>query len=444
MKNNILPAINGFIRSRYFWILLFAVSAVITVFSFEFYGAILFVVIISVILVVSDDILDTTCPFLLMCVFVSICYDSYDTFIVLAPLALIPCAAVVYHFIKYKGKIRVGSSFYGVCAVALAVSLSGAFRITRTEYFSGSSLYYTFGLGVGMMILYLMMKSQLTQNIKNTDEQMKHFASMMYLMGAFACVVVISVYAKNFDEFLKSKSFIIFHSRNNYATYLMLAMPFPCFFAIKNKIHLLSLVAFFGCILLTNSRGGLIFGSVEFLLCLVCIFVYDKKNRKFYTIIYTAVAVFAVFASTVIISMYSGRHVDGNLISFEEARAEMLARSFRDFVSAPIFGVGLAYRGNVDIYNPVSGAMNWYHMMIPQIIGSMGIVGIAAYSYQIFGRFRLWVKSRGELTTCLFLSYIGLLLMSQVNPGEFCPIPYEFIAVIIFVLLENKIEEKNL
>ena len=38
---------------------------------------------------------------------------------------------------------------------------------------------------------------------------------------------------------------------------------------------------------------------------------------------------------------------------------------------------------------------------------------------------------------CLGLSYLGILLMSQVNPGEFCPIPYGMITVILFIFLEN-------
>lgn len=441
MKNNVMLTVRRFVGSRYFELLLFTLSAFITVFGLEFFGTILFVIIISVLLIVSDDILDTTLPFLLMCVFVSICYDSYDTFIVLAPLAVLPFGAIIYHFIKYKGKIKTGSTFYGICAVAVAVSLSGLFRITSDEYFKVSSLYHTFGLGIGMMILYIMMKSQLQASEKSAEEQMKRFASIMYIMGAFACFVVISVYAKSFDEFFRSKSFIIFNSRNNYATYLMLAMPFPCYFALKNRVHMLSLLGFYGCILLTNSRGGLIMGGIELLICLCYVFAFDKKHRKSYIAIYSVAAVVAVAISTIVISMYSRRYINGSLFSSQEARALMFVRSLEDFLSAPIFGVGLGYAGNVDIYDPVSGAMNWYHMMIPQIIGSMGIVGIIAYSYQIFGRFRLWIKSRDKLTTCLFLSYIGLLLMSQVNPGEFCPMPYEFIAVIIFILIENKTEK---
>ena len=64
-----------------------------------------------------------------------------------------------------------------------------------------------------------------------------------------------------------------------------------------------------------------------------------------------------------------------------------------------------------------------------------------AYGYQAFGRFKIWLKTKDPQNTALFLSYVGLLLMSQVNPGEFCPLPYEFLAVMIFVLLESDYEK---
>ena len=75
-------------------------------------------------------------------------------------------------------------------------------------------------------------------------------------------------------------------------------------------------------------------------------------------------------------------------------------------------------------------------MMIPQIIGSMGWVGIAAYGYQFVERLRIAFRRVNAYTFCLFLSYMGIFLMSQVNPGEFCPVPYQMVTVTLFVLLE--------
>ncbi len=443
MKNKLLYDLRKIIRSRYFLAVLFLISAVTTLLRIETYVALGFVMIISVILIISDDILDTTGPFLLAAVFVSMCYNSYDRFIKFLPLAIIPVFAVIFHFVKYREKLKTGASFGGVCAVAIAVTLGGAFNITSREYFSGSSVYNTIGLGLGMVILYLMMKSQLSAKKENNEENMLRFARLMYLMGVLACIVVLAVYVRDIDIFLSTKRFITFNSRNNFATYLMLAMPFPCYFAIKNRVHLLSLCLFYGCILLTNSRGGLIFGSIELLICFAYILISDKKHRLFYLISYGVLAAVALVGASYVIPMYAERLVNGGLVSTDEPRFLLLVQSFKDFLSAPLFGVGIGYRGNADIYNPKFGGMNWYHMMIPQIVGSMGACGILAYGYQIFGRFKLWIKTRNALTSCLFLSYIGLLLMSQVNPGEFCPIPYGFLAVIIFIFLENEYENKK-
>ena len=41
------------------------------------------------------------------------------------------------------------------------------------------------------------------------------------------------------------------------------------------------------------------------------------------------------------------------------------------------------------------------------------------------------------MTFTLLMSYFGLFLMSQVNPGEFCPMPYAAIAMTYFALMEK-------
>ena len=54
----------------------------------------------------------------------------------------------------------------------------------------------------------------------------------------------------------------------------------------------------------------------------------------------------------------------------------------------------------------------------------------------------MMLRRKDALSRALSLSYVGLFLMSQVNPGEFCPMPYAFLAMLIFLLFE-KDEEKE-
>jgi hypothetical protein len=148
-----------------------------------------------------------------------------------------------------------------------------------------------------------------------------------------------------------------------------------------------------------------------------------------------AVVVWVVgFVDPEYISEYWGM----NISNFkDEPRAKLLERMVEDFRSNMLFGRGLGYSGNSDIYNPVKGAMHWYHMMIPQIIGSLGLFGVAAYSWQFILRVRTVLKNVDAYNLVMGLSYLGLFLMSQVNPGEFCPIPYALIGVLIFLMLEK-------
>ena len=76
-------------------------------------------------------------------------------------------------------------------------------------------------------------------------------------------------------------------------------------------------------------------------------------------------------------------------------------------------------------------------MWLPQIVGSLGIVGILSYGYQLVDRFIIFFKNSKFLMFTFLMSYIGLLLMSQLNPGEFCPAPYAMLAVTYFAFMEK-------
>ena len=59
----------------------------ITVTGTEFYGLLVFVCIVCFNLIVSDELISTTLPFMLASAVMIKCFDSFDTYIKLAPLA---------------------------------------------------------------------------------------------------------------------------------------------------------------------------------------------------------------------------------------------------------------------------------------------------------------------------------------------------------------------
>jgi hypothetical protein len=206
-------------------------------------------------------------------------------------------------------------------------------------------------------------------------------------------------------------------------------------------------------LLMTTSRSALLISPLLFLICVIYSFRYNKKNiLAFFACI--VISFFGILALKQLLiragaeEILEAIRIDAekakaffSFVSGKDGRAKLIVRSLEEFKSSPIFGKGLGHTGINDLYSPKKGAMHWYHMMIPQVIGSLGCLGILAYSYQIITRISLIFKKKTPYTLCLGISYLGILLMSQVNPGEFCPLPYELLTVLIFIILEKSIAD---
>ncbi len=419
-------------------------------------AAVFFLLVISAILVVCDDILATTLPFLLLCISVLPCYDSFSTFIKFVWLAPIPVAALVFHFIRYRRPITVGDNLWGHIGVSVAVMCGGIGAIGASDYFSGSSLYYVSMLGIGLLVAYLLMKSQIKAR---TDYDIREkLLSIFLIAGVLACFEVgclliraVQTLELNGQQFInifiytpsRLNDFDIEHQEllsriiqpaSNLSTFLMIFMPVTVYRAVKkNPAYFLLSLLFYVCIYLTKSRAGMLLGAAELVLCLIVFSLLIKSRTLKYTFFGLGVLILIVGAACGVYCL-----LNFEIINSDEVRFDLMRRSFKDFAGNPIFGQGIGSRSNTDIYPGKTGTLIWYHMMIPQIIGSMGTVGILGYGLQLFVRIRLTIRKLNPYAVVFFMCYVGLLLMSQLNPGEFCPIPYGLIAVLLFIMIENE------
>lgn len=73
--------------------------------------------------------------------------------------------------------------------------------------------------------------------------------------------------------------------------------------------------------------------------------------------------------------LFASRMVDGALISPDDSRYTFFIQGLLDFVKNPLFGCGLGSMHNAPIFLGVEGSIVWYHNLIAQILGSMGLVG---------------------------------------------------------------------
>lgn len=404
----------------------------------EVEGAVCFVALICIVLLVCDDILPTLLPFLLISAFTTNCYDSFDLFFPYIRYAPVAVLCLGYHFIAYRQPMKTGESSYGIIAVSIAVLLGGIGNFTLKEYATGA--YYVLGLGVGMLAAYYLMKSQFS--VKRDYDLRERFSVVMTFLGLLCVFMIASGYCKHHLGLTKPP-YILGFSRNNLSTLLMFAMPFPLFLAKKNPYIALLTPVLYGAITISTSRGGLLFGSAEVLIC-CAYWIFSGKNRILRAILcLTSLAVILLVFKNIIVDVITDRFLADDKIT-GDARYKMMLEAIEKFKKNPLVGFGIL---DDDIYYGAykkKGSMAWYHMMIPQVVGSMGLVGIAAYGFQFVGRAKLIFKNPTLWSLCLGVSYFGILSMSQVNPGEFCPLPFELLTVLLFILQEKRLEKPRL
>ena len=448
----IIQFVRRFAINKYFMILCLGGACIVVTMHIEVGGAVTFVLLECLLLIFCEDIFVTTLPFLLVCEFLCKMYDSFSTFIRFWPLGIALIAALVFHFVAYRKKIVFGKLFWGILAVSIATTLGGLFSKGSWVNIDASGIFYIVGLGFGMLFIYVLLSSHI--HTEKTYDIAEKFAYIMMLAGIFAVFMVLQHYmtlvsrvVRDPMSIINDPKFFYVQWKNNISTFLMIFMPFPFYLSFKKTHHSSTFhrywmgVMMFVALLLIQSRGGMLFGTIEFVICIVTIIFIDKQSRRKNLIaMFAMVLIAAVFllSASDLISVYMQKlNVDSS-----EVRWKLYKDAWENFKHHPIFGVGLCYSGNqAATWVPKTGAINWYQNSILQVLASFGIVGAIAYGYQLFCRARVLLRVRTKFNYTVFLSYFGLGMMSLVNPGLFSPIPYLFILTMMFVVVEKKNEE---
>lgn len=428
------------ISDAFIW-LSFVIACIVTTFRIEVAGLVIFTLLISFILVFCEDIIATLAPFLLLCVSLIKCHDSYDTFIKMWWIAIPAFPSLVFHFQYYKHKYIKSDLLKPMIAVSVAVTLGGLFEISAKEYFSLVSVFYTLGLGFGMLLFYMLMNDNIL--LRKNYSLSEKITKIFIIMGLFCCFMIIEHYLFNLDKVLETHKNLEFQWRNNVSTFLLFSIPFVFLHSYKgNHAWIWAGFLFYGCVLLTGSRGGMVTGTAEVIVSMIALLYLDKRHRKYNIIIIFAGIGICLFFFWDIIYFFRGMLM--RLLNYDEykIRVGLFARAIEDFKSNPLFGRGLAYFGNRDLHHSVKFALCWYHSSPFQIIGSFGLLGVAAYLYQFVERIRFYLKRQTVTNAFILIIYLSLEMMSLVNPGLFSP-PYLMIMMILFVVMDRMNDDEN-
>jgi hypothetical protein len=382
------------------------------------------------------DMMSLLLPALLFCLLATHFYADFGELLANWPMFVAAIVAVLLHYYLYPVRRKSGPLLRPLLAVAAATLLGGLGAIPAEQYFSVVSLYYVLALGPGMVGVYLLVRAQLGRS--RGYNVLARFLNVLYYGGIFTGLVVLETYLVHMTAFLRSFSVLYFSYRNFCATILLMALPTACLPSEEGKTRWGALAFFYLSLLLTGSRSALLFGTLLLAASLLYLYRKHPENRKRYRLAALLLGVPAAAALWYLVPvLFASRMEDGALISAQDSRVTFFVQAMRDFFASPIFGKGLGNLTNSAIFIGVSGSIVWYHNLFAQILGSMGLVGAAAYGWLYYERGRLLFTKRSAEMTIAALSACGMVLVSMTNPGEFCPLPNEFLMAALFAILES-------
>ncbi len=434
---NKLDKLREFFASELFVLLSLLFAYACAVLDITAFGIAVLLSVLSVLFVLCDDFLPALLPLLLCHALTFLCPEAKWLFVFAVPGG----AALCYRFVKNLKNIQNPYSLPGLVGVTVAVTLGGLYTIRPAEYVSFQSLICVLGLGIGCLCAYLMIKGTLP--VRRSYSAASRVALSMYLIGVFVAFLILQLFIKDPTLLEGDKNVGLLLSpialwRNSAATVAVMSLPFIFYYAATGTPwHLLSAVLVYGATVLSGSRGALVCGALVFLLCTVYLIYYRRNMLK------PVLAAAGVLCVGVFVFRHAVLDFLTHFLRFNfdittllgEVRVQYFLRSFGDFLANPLFGRGFGYLGNDDVY---AQGVNWYHSLLPQLIGGLGLLGIAAYGYQFYLRVRLLrAAPRTPFTLAIAVSYIGVLIYSQIDPGIFSPYPFALLTVFFFALLEE-------
>lgn len=424
-------------NSRYYFALLFALAAVYSIVNVE-QGMTIIAVVLCLFLIFCNDLLASVFPILVLSMMSVVFFKKYDEMLIQYSYEIVAIiGSFLLHLARYAKPFKTGNNLIPLIMVSFATVLGGLGATTIMDVASYTSLYYIAGLGVGMLCVYIIAKAYITCD-KSYDVRERYMA-ILYAAALFAAFMTARFYYFHLERFLEDFSVIFCKYRNTTATVMLLGLPSAFYFASKRIAHIFGAGAIMLCLMLSGSRGGSFIGAAIFVLGIVFVIYYDKEHKKRNIKAAALLAIPAlVIGVELFLTLFSSRFEDGTFfVNPDDSRLRFIERAFEDYRSNMLFGLGLGNTRNGDIYTGVPGSLVFYHNWFAQIIGSMGLVGLIAYTTQLIIRLKTITDTWSKETVAMTMTFGGLFLMSMVNPGEFSPFPNEFIIVVLFAIMEE-------
>ncbi len=392
---------------------------------------------------------DDLTPFVPLCMLFMLNLKSWDLFLTPAPYILLSLVglSLIFHFILFPKKFKKGSLFLSIIIVSISLLLSGLFADGIFTYYH-KGLVSRIGTGPIILLVYLVFTNGINPP-KNFDIT-KYFCIGLVLLG-LVCYADLFVNDYLFEKEVEGiVTFDIgWNNVNGVASLLLLTIPAGFYLLVNSKRMLLwaIVIAFlYRAMYLTGSDGCLGVSMVAFPILCVYAFIYANKKLRFYLLCLgcLAVAVGCLIVTLSLIETGTLPIVDkikDNLF-VDSGRTQIYKTALELFAKYPVFGVGIGYAPeDATLGTSLILAYN-FHSTFFHVIATMGVVGLIAYIYYFYKRYRLLMRHHREFNTFMVVAFTIMEVYGMIDTCEFNIMPLMFIVTILLVIVEhhNEIE----
>lgn len=307
--------------------------------------------------------------------------------------------------------------------------------ILNSDY-TFQNLFFGFVMSVTLVGVYLLFAFFLDID-RSTFE---HFMFCLALAGALICAELIVAYFTTVQfiegEIVKGSVVLGWGVWTTIGGMLAFLMPAHFYFAASHRhgwIGLLTGAVQYFCILLSQSRGALLIGTVILLICLIYLF-FKGANRRLNRCIVLGFFAIGVLGVILLSDKLIGLVQNFLNMGFDDnGRFALWRTGFDHFLEYPVFGSGF-YDSYVNDAWEMEVYPYLYHNTPIQLLGSMGVVGALAYLYHRVLTVRLVFKKPNEGKTFLGFCILGLLLFSLTDVLFFKTYPTIFYSLMLLFM----------
>lgn len=335
---------------------------------------------------------------------------------VLIPLAitavLVIAALITFTVRNYRtaNKPPRGGMLTGLLVFCAALLCNGAFNSDYTV----QNLFFGFVMSVTLVLIYLLFAFFL-----DIDRALfEHFMYCVAMAGLLICAELVVAYFTTVQfvdgEIVKGSVVLGWGVWTTIGGMLAFLMPAHFYFAASHKHGWIGYIfGFFQyfCILLSQSRGALLVGTVILGICLLYLF-FKGENRRLNRWIILGTVVVGALGVILMADKLLGLVQNFLQMGFDDnGRFALWKTGVEHFLEYPVFGSGfydsyINEAWEMDVYPYL------YHNTAVQLLGSLGVVGTLAYLYHRVLTVRLVLKKPNIGKTFLGICILGLLLFS--------------------------------